>query len=166
MAESETDALARIFVTLRSVFRVDFANYRTSTIRRRVERRMALLKMDSIDEYAAYLGSHRDEVEELYHDVLIMVTEFFREPEVYDALLAKVLPNIVEAEHGDDQIRLGAGLRHRRGALQPGAVYRQGSQGCRPRFPHQDLRHRHQRARHRQGAHGAVQREQDAVRAR
>ena len=105
VVERETDALTRIFVTLRSVFRVDFANYRTNTIRRRVERRMALLKMDSMDEYAAYLGSHRDEVEELYHDVLIMVTEFFREPEVYDALLAKVLPSIVAAKHGDDQIR-------------------------------------------------------------
>ena len=104
-ATVEADALTKIFVTLRNAFRVDFGNYRSSTIRRRIDRRMALLKMDSLDEYAAYLRDHHDEVEELYHDVLIMVTEFFREPEVYDALQKDVLPKIVAAKHDDDQIR-------------------------------------------------------------
>ena len=104
--EHETDALTKIFVTLRGVFRVDFGNYRTSTIRRRIERRMVLLRMDSLDEYASYLRSHGDEVEELYHDVLIMVTEFFREPEVYQALLESALPGIIDAKRDDDPIRV------------------------------------------------------------
>ena len=65
---------------LRSVFGVDFSGYRMSTIQRRVERRLALFNMDSVEQYVDYLRRHPDEVQELYHDILIMVTEFFASP--------------------------------------------------------------------------------------
>jgi len=100
------DAYGKIFVVLRGAYGVDFSNYRISTIRRRIERRMALFRMDSLDQYVDYLRGHRDEVEQLYHDVLIMVTEFFREPESYAAITESILPKIIAAKHDDDQIRI------------------------------------------------------------
>jgi two-component system, chemotaxis family, CheB/CheR fusion protein len=104
--EGEADWMKRIFVILRSVFGVDFSAYRRSTIERRVERRIALYHMSSIKEYEDYLRGHPDEVEDLYHDILIMVTEFFREAETFQALSDVILPRIVEEKRNDDQVRI------------------------------------------------------------
>jgi two-component system, chemotaxis family, CheB/CheR fusion protein len=104
--DDQPDRLQRIFVILRAAYGVDFSAYRRSTVERRINRRMALYRMDSIAEYEDYLRTHPAEVGDLYHDILIMVTEFFREPETFRVLTEVVLPRIVEHKRTDDQIRV------------------------------------------------------------
>ncbi len=85
---------------------VDFTHYKTATLRRRVARRMALHKVETLPEYAEYLRDHPVEIEALFQDILINVTSFFRDPETFDLLRTRVFPRIV-AEHGSaDAIRM------------------------------------------------------------
>jgi two-component system, chemotaxis family, CheB/CheR fusion protein len=107
VTETDADWMNKIFVLLRGIFGVDFSVYRMSTIRRRIDRRMALYRLDSLMDYFAYLRERPAEVEDLYHDILIMVTEFFREPEAFEALASVILPKIIaEKRDGQDQIRI------------------------------------------------------------
>jgi two-component system CheB/CheR fusion protein len=71
---------------------VDFTHYRQTTILRRIQRRMVVHKIDSIDEYAVFVQSHPAEVRSLYQDMLINVTSFFRTPGVFEALKSAVFP--------------------------------------------------------------------------
>ena len=84
--------LRQIFILLRSKTGVDFSGYKRSTFGRRLARRMMLMKIDDLQAYAGYLRGNPSEVEALYQDVLIMVTEFFREPETFDHLKAELFP--------------------------------------------------------------------------
>jgi two-component system CheB/CheR fusion protein len=93
-APAPTAGLSSIFRALRSVTGVDFTHYRQTTILRRIQRRMVVHKIDSIDEYAAFVQSHPAEVKSLYQDMLINVTSFFRTPSVFEALKSTVFPAI------------------------------------------------------------------------
>src|SRR6266508_2793835 len=85
---------------------VDFTHYKTATLRRRVARRMALHKVETLAEYAEYLRDRPVEIEALFQDILINVTSFFRDPETFELLKTRVFPRIV-AEHGSaDAIRM------------------------------------------------------------
>jgi two-component system, chemotaxis family, CheB/CheR fusion protein len=88
------DDLARIFELLRSSAGVDFAYYKHATLKRRILRRMALLRMEDTKDYIKYLQDNPTELEALYHDVLINVTGFFRDPETFEALGGKVFSAI------------------------------------------------------------------------
>ena len=88
--------LRRIFASIRNATGVDFTHYRDSTIQRRIARRMVLLKIDDLPTYAAYLGTHREEVNALFADILIHVTRFFRDPDAYEALKTRILPQYME----------------------------------------------------------------------
>ncbi len=103
---ADAGLLEAVFEILRGAFGVDFTDYKFPTIRRRVGRRMLLHTIDSLDEYVALLRSDADEVAALYHDILIMVTEFFRDPAAFAALRAEVLPGIVRARGPDSPIRV------------------------------------------------------------
>ena len=84
--EDESARLAPIFRQLRSAHGVDFTHYKRTTITRRIERRMMLQRIESLDEYAALIDRDPGEVAALYQDFLIRVTEFFRDPASFDAL--------------------------------------------------------------------------------
>ena len=103
---ADAGLLEAVFEILRGAFGVDFTDYKFPTIRRRVGRRMLLHTIDSLDEYVALLRRDADEVAALYHDILIMVTEFFRDPAAFAALRAEVLPSIVRARGPDSPIRI------------------------------------------------------------
>lgn len=78
---------------------VDFSQYKTSTLQRRIRRRMGLNKIDDIRDYIRYLKQTPGEAEQLYRDVLITVTSFFREPETFEALKTTVFgPLLIPAE--------------------------------------------------------------------
>jgi two-component system CheB/CheR fusion protein len=85
---------------------VDFSAYRDTTIRRRIQRRMLLQGGEQLAGYVERLKGDRAELDALYHDILINVTRFFREPEVFEALKERVFPDILAARHGDEPIRL------------------------------------------------------------
>ncbi len=86
-----------IFRLLRRMTTVDFSGYKSPTIGRRIQRRMALRKVDKLKDYASLLQRDPQEVEALYQDLLINVTSFFRNPEAFAALRKIVYPAILQA---------------------------------------------------------------------
>jgi len=86
------NALAALFRLLRNATRVDYAHYKRSTIMRRIQRRMILHRLDRLEEYVAHVREHPEEIEALNQDLLIHVTRFFRDPEVFERLAADVFP--------------------------------------------------------------------------
>ncbi|MDH5572782.1 MAG: chemotaxis protein CheR, partial [Gammaproteobacteria bacterium] len=85
-APKSESALKKIFILLRAQTGHDFSQYKTSTIYRRVERRMAVNQIESINQYVIYLQQTPVEVEMLFRDLLIGVTNFFRDHEAFQAL--------------------------------------------------------------------------------
>jgi two-component system CheB/CheR fusion protein len=83
-----------------------FSHYKRTTIYRRIVRRMALHKIISLSEYAKKLALETAEVEALYHDFLINVTSFFREPDFYKALGKTVFPRIIKKLKPAEPIRI------------------------------------------------------------
>jgi two-component system CheB/CheR fusion protein len=93
---NDEEGLTRIFSILREKCKVDFTFYKPSTISRRIERRMAIIQTEDINEYVRYLVQNLGEVIALYRELLIGVTCFFRDQEAFDILKEKWLPNILK----------------------------------------------------------------------
>ncbi len=87
-------ALKKIFLMLRTHTGHDFSNYKPNTINRRIERRMAVHQLETIDAYVKYLQHTPAEVNLLFGDLLIGVTHFFRDPEAFLALETQVIPQL------------------------------------------------------------------------
>jgi two-component system CheB/CheR fusion protein len=85
---------------------VDFTNYKQATLRRRIERRMNSHKLASMDEYCRYLRKNRFEVKELFNDILIPVTSFFRDTAVFKALKTAYFPQLLRSNRSTGSIRL------------------------------------------------------------
>jgi two-component system CheB/CheR fusion protein len=90
------DGLKKIFVLLRDSHQIDFTGYKQTTVKRRVIRRMALHKIERLEDYVRYLQGNSAEVTALYEDLLINVTNFFRDSETFEALKTTVYPQIVK----------------------------------------------------------------------
>lgn len=101
-------AFSAILNHLHQASGVDFSQYRPNTIHRRALRRMVILKLDSLGEYARYLAEHPEERLTLYDDVLIPVTSFFRDFEAFEALKTQVYPAIVKDKSNKGTIRMWA----------------------------------------------------------
>jgi two-component system CheB/CheR fusion protein len=93
---TESSAIRRITMLLRSKTGNDFSRYKQSTIRRRIERRMAVHNLTNMDAYARYLAENDPEVHILFKEMLINVTSFFRDREAFEALMQVVLPRLFE----------------------------------------------------------------------
>ena len=91
--------MSQVFRLLRRATKVDFSEYKSPTIGRRIQRRMALHKIEKVSEYVNLLHHDRVEVNALYQDLLINVTSFFRNPEAFDAIKQIVYPDILRAHH-------------------------------------------------------------------
>jgi len=96
----------RLFRILRSATGVDFSLYKGSTIKRRLARRMAVCKADKLRTYLKILESNRAELDALYDELLILVTEFFREPDVFQALEHNILPKILADKPAGEPVRI------------------------------------------------------------
>jgi two-component system CheB/CheR fusion protein len=83
----------KILLLLRNHCGVDFSLYKSTTIQRRITRRMVLSKQDAPEGYASFLRGNAKELDALYSDVLISVTSFFRNPDAFDILKRKVFPS-------------------------------------------------------------------------
>lgn len=95
----------KILLLLRNHSGVDFSLYKSTTIQRRITRRMVLNKQNTLEEYALFLRGNAKELDALYSDVLIGVTSFFRNPEAFDVLKRKVFPKLLQ-QRGDDPLRV------------------------------------------------------------
>src|SRR6185436_11087533 len=102
----ETEGLRRVFRSLRAAHGVDFTRYKSSTLRRRLERRMALQKVDDLQEYVERLENDSVEAAALFQDFLIRVTSFFRDPDSFRVLAEKVFPGLVEGRSSKEPIRI------------------------------------------------------------
>ena len=87
--------LARVLMRLRSATGHDFAQYKKSTLGRRIAQRMVQHGLADMAAYERYLAEHPDEVQALFHELLINVTSFFSYPEIFAYLKAKVLPALL-----------------------------------------------------------------------
>src|SRR5262249_3850505 len=94
--------LTRVFTMLQSAHDIDFTHYKPATVERRIRRRMALQKAETLGEYLEILNNDPTELEQLYGDILIRVTGFFRDPEVFEILQREILPAIMADHDGGD----------------------------------------------------------------
>ncbi len=99
-------ALKKIFVLLRAQTGHDFSQYKPSTIGRRIERRMAVHQIDALESYVRFLQQTPTEVEALFRDVLIGVTNFFRDPEAFRVLEEQIIPKLFEDRPAGSAIRV------------------------------------------------------------
>lgn len=106
MPDGDLDQIDQILGALRQGTGVDFSQYKSNTLHRRIRRRMALLKIAGAVEYAAFLRGNPTEVEALYQDILISVTTFFRNPESFEALKTKVFPILLRDRNRQDSLRV------------------------------------------------------------
>ena len=104
----EVQDLGMLFAALRTATGVDFSHYKRTTILRRIRRRMLVHQMDKLSDFHSYLKKNPGEVAALYQDLLINVTEFFRNPEVFEFLTSEVFPKIIKDRPADQPIRLWA----------------------------------------------------------
>jgi two-component system CheB/CheR fusion protein len=100
------DAFRQIIAALKKSSGVDFGQYRDTTIKRRTARRMLLRGFTSPTEYAQFLDRDRAEADALYRDVLINVTSFFRDPEMFEDLKREVFPAIVDGKPEGPGVRV------------------------------------------------------------
>ena len=84
-----------VFSLLKAAFGVDFSHYKESTINRRITRRMVINQINEVKEYTEYLRIHPKELQALFDDMLIGVTNFFREPQTFAILEEKIFPNLL-----------------------------------------------------------------------
>ena len=98
--------LKEIFRLLKSFSKVDFVDYKEATIQRRILRRMNIHQLSDLSDYVKILRSDAREVEALYRDVLINVTSFFRNPEVFESLRDVVYPKILTAHSTSEPVRV------------------------------------------------------------
>ncbi|MCB1820851.1 MAG: PAS domain-containing protein, partial [Candidatus Competibacteraceae bacterium] len=97
---SDEDRLTRIFALLRERTRVDFTFYKPSTVVRRIERRMTVNQIHDLRDYVKFMESYSSEVTTLYRELLIGVTSFFRDREVFEELEENHLPALFERTAG------------------------------------------------------------------
>ena len=100
------NALKKIFILLRSQAGHDFSLYKPATIRRRIERRMAVHQIETLDGYVKFMQATPAEAEALFRDMLIGVTNFFRDPEAFAALEEQVIPKLFAGRPAGATIRV------------------------------------------------------------
>ncbi|WP_295797703.1 CheR family methyltransferase [Mucilaginibacter sp.] len=108
--ENEPEQDEEIFRQLLTVLRVrrgvDFTNYKQNTIKRRIVRRMALNKIEKPKDYLVFLRENKAEQDALYNDMLISVTDFFRDPHSFELLCNNIFPGILLHKASDEPLRI------------------------------------------------------------
>jgi two-component system CheB/CheR fusion protein len=98
VTEKREYSLSRILALIRSRTGHDFALYKKTTLHRRIEKRMSVHSIDDITMYVRYLQEHPGEVQLLFKDLVIGVTQFFRDAEAFETLRRKTLPRYLESK--------------------------------------------------------------------
>lgn len=109
LAEEESDLdgeYRTIFSLLRSQYNLDFSRYKPPTVGRRIQRRMDTREVGDTNAYAAILAKEPEELDALYRDLLIGVTEFFRDPKAFRKLEETILPDLFQGRKSQDDIRV------------------------------------------------------------
>jgi two-component system CheB/CheR fusion protein len=103
---TDDPALDALFHLLRDQFGLDFSQYKLTTVSRRIQRRLDMLRLDGVAHYVDMLRADSDELNALYRDLLIGVTEFFRDPGAFETLERDVIPQIIDRVPPGEDIRV------------------------------------------------------------
>lgn len=95
-----------IISLLKKDVRVDFTHYKHATVRRRILRRMLLQKMETLADYSVFLKRNPKELGVLYQDMLINVTNFFRDEDTIEFLKKTLIPGIINNKAPGEGIRI------------------------------------------------------------
>ncbi len=106
LPKREPSALEKILVLLRSRTGHDFSLYKRNMLYRRIERRMGVHQIDSIHDYVQYLQKNEQEINTLFKELLIGVTNFFRDRDAWDALKQEVLTHLLTTKEDGSAIRV------------------------------------------------------------
>lgn len=100
------ELLEKVYILLRNETGCNFSDYKSTTVIRRIEKRMALNQIDKLEVYIKYLQNNREEVRKLFNELLIGVTSFFRDKEAYEAAKKIAISHIIENKGDGDIIRI------------------------------------------------------------
>ncbi len=106
LATAPGDHMGDLFTLLRDATAVDFTHYKQTTLLRRIKRRMVLHKLEKLKDYVSLVRNTPGEIEELYRDILIHVTGFFRDPESFEALRQHVFPVLFQDSKPGRMVRV------------------------------------------------------------
>ncbi|HSO78966.1 MAG TPA: chemotaxis protein CheB, partial [Chromatiaceae bacterium] len=124
--ERDHSGLDKVVILLRTHTGHDFSLFKKTSLYRRIERRMALNKVDRIAQYVRFLQENPSEVELLFRELLIGVTSFFRDPEAWDLLRDQVLPALLAQRPAGGTLRAWvAGCSTGEEAYSLGMVFRE-----------------------------------------
>ncbi len=102
----QTSGFQNILKLLAASRSADFSGYKMPTVRRRILRRMSMHQIKKLDDYVVFLKAHATEVDSLYEDILIKVTEFFRTPDTFDSLKHHVIPMLQKRHPPPTSVRV------------------------------------------------------------
>jgi two-component system CheB/CheR fusion protein len=100
------ESVGKLIVLMRTAFGNDLTYYKPTTVDRRIERRMALHKIEKLADYIKFVQSNADELRLLYKDMLISVTSFFRDREPFETLKERIFPRILDHKEPGSHIRI------------------------------------------------------------
>jgi two-component system CheB/CheR fusion protein len=106
LEQSGEELVRQIISLLRVKTGQDFSHYKRATMTRRLARRMQVTQTDTLEAYLTYLRDHGEETQALFNDLLISVTNFFRDPDAYGVLTTRVIPALFDANAGDRSVRV------------------------------------------------------------
>ncbi len=104
-AHTSLTRLDPVLRLLRQHTRHDFSLYKPTTLNRRIERRMAIHGISGLADYTRFLAENKQEIELLFRELLIGVTQFFRDPETWDYLIDKELPELLSLQPPEHTLR-------------------------------------------------------------
>ena len=106
LTPDDKQSLPRVLRLVETATGVDFTHYKSSTLHRRIARRMVLQRIDGLAEYLRFLESTPVEVDALYRDILIGVTSFFRDAPAFEALKTGVFARLLDGRATDEPVRI------------------------------------------------------------
>jgi two-component system CheB/CheR fusion protein len=106
LTDETLEVIFRILTQVQAQTGHDFSQYKRSTILRRIQRRMQLHGLATLEAYLEYLRHSTDEAQALFADLLIGVTNFFRDRDAWEALAEEVIPRLFEGKEQGDTIRV------------------------------------------------------------
>jgi two-component system CheB/CheR fusion protein len=106
LPQRDSEVFKQILTVLRVRRGVDFSYYKQSTLKRRIIRRMALNKIEKPADYLNFLRENKSEHDALYNDMLISVTNFFRDPQSYEVLCDTIFPALLSKKASSEALRI------------------------------------------------------------
>jgi two-component system CheB/CheR fusion protein len=103
---TEVEKLTQVATVLRNNTGHDFHGYKRATFMRRVQRRMQVVQSDNLGAYLEVLRARPDEAQQLFNDLLIGVTQFFRDKREFEFLQAQIIPKLFADKGRSDQLRV------------------------------------------------------------